>query len=863
MADLDGFESYYANRLWQLLPAVYRARDSADAGVSGPLQELVWRIGAQIAAVRRSIDRLWADQSIETCDDWVIPYIGDLLGTNLASGLGPRGQRLDVAKTIHYRRRKGTIAVLEEVGRDITGWEAHVVEAFRRLGRTRHGLDPPLGGGALSVAAASGATSPVVPAATVAELLRHEGLVGPLTATSAGGLADLRSPHGAALAGSPFDEFTHTADLRRGEGAYGRYGLVKLLVFLWRLQAFTVVGGSPVRALDTTQTPAAACPNADTYVFDPTGRRIPLFLPPLAPEPDDWADNWTPAPEWNVPGPLTGPLLRALGDPGGGPPPHASYPEPPPLSDLFAAAAGEPAEPVAIAACWPEAGQFQLSATPDQPLTVTYHYGFASMIGAGPYDRTLLGDPPVPPADELPVVSGGAGLDTAIPATAPSGTLTIADSLTYVAVGPVGSTAAPVRSLLLRAGPELRPVVRLPAPSAAGDPPAAWVFTGGGAGSELTLDGLLVSGGDIVLRGGFSSVRFTACTTDPGSLDPDGALATAADGRSLAPVRIWIEADPGAPAGAPGAITKLTIDHCVLGPVRTRDGGAVESVVISDSIIQGITPTSGPALSASDLQDTQLLAQGLTAEDPVSQRIFGMLPAPAQAALTPRPRGRLSGATLAAVLDGLNAVISGPTSVDSPAFDAVALPPAVARLHAEARPDLAALNRGLVEAVFPVALGPAALACNGATVTLDRVTVMGAAFAHRLSASDTILSDFIVVDDTQHGCVRFSAIGAGSASRVPRQYRSVRIEPGGALFTSTAFGHPGYGQLLETADRAIDPTSIAASAPAPATITAGADSGSEMGAYSAELAPIKERGLLSKYAEYMPLGLTPVVIHVT
>jgi hypothetical protein len=71
------------------------------------------------------------------------------------------------------------------------------------------------------------------------------------------------------------------------------------------------------------------------------------------------------------------------------------------------------------------------------------------------------------------------------------------------------------------------------------------------------------------------------------------------------------------------------------------------------------------------------------------------------------------------------------------------------------------------------------------------------------------------------------------------------------------FGDPGYGQLLETADRA-----IAASAPN-VSISAGAESGSEMGAFSNQLATIKERGLLTKYAEFMPLGLTPVVVHVT
>ena len=143
----DGYEAYYAERLWQLLPSVYRTADTDSVDANGPLRELLDRIGAQVAVVRRSIDRLWADQSIETCDDWVIPYIGDLVGANLVNNLNPRGQRLDVAKTIHYRRRKGTLQVLEELAVDVTGWTAHGVEAFRCLARARHGLDPVLGPG--------------------------------------------------------------------------------------------------------------------------------------------------------------------------------------------------------------------------------------------------------------------------------------------------------------------------------------------------------------------------------------------------------------------------------------------------------------------------------------------------------------------------------------------------------------------------------------------------------------------------------------------------------------------------------------------------------------------------------------------
>ena len=116
----DGYDTYYAERLWQLLPAVYRTADTDSFTAPGPLRELLNRIGAQVAVVRRSIDRLWADQSIETCDDWVIPYIGDLLGTSLAGNLDARAHRLDVAKTIYYRRRKGTVQVLEELALDVT-----------------------------------------------------------------------------------------------------------------------------------------------------------------------------------------------------------------------------------------------------------------------------------------------------------------------------------------------------------------------------------------------------------------------------------------------------------------------------------------------------------------------------------------------------------------------------------------------------------------------------------------------------------------------------------------------------------------------------------------------------------------------
>jgi hypothetical protein len=286
-SDLDHYEAYYSDKLWSLLPAVYRAEDTDQFDSNGPLREMINRIGAQAAILRRSIDRLWEDQSIETCDDWIIPYIGDLLATNLVANLDARGQRLDVAKTIYYRRRKGTLAVLEEIASDITGWDAKVVEFFRRLGRTRHGLDPAIG-------------IPKAENDAIAALQLAESLVGSLTRTGIGGLADIRNVYGARKAHSAFDEFNYTADFRRGRGQVGWHDIPRLGVFLWRLKSF---GVNP-----TTPIPVAGC--VGWFTFDPTGRDIPLFAR-ASRTGDAYGDNWVSPVEAQLPTPISQPLLDA------------------------------------------------------------------------------------------------------------------------------------------------------------------------------------------------------------------------------------------------------------------------------------------------------------------------------------------------------------------------------------------------------------------------------------------------------------------------------------------------------------------------------------------------------------------------
>jgi hypothetical protein len=827
----DGYDTYYAERLWQLLPAVYRTADTDSFTTPGPLRELLNRIGAQVAVVRRSIDRLWADQSIETCDDWVSPYIGDLLGTNLAGNAGARARRLDVAKTIYYRRRKGTLQILEELALDVTGWTAHVVEGFRRLARTRHGLDPAIGPAAF----------PHASVADVAQLLQTEGLTGLLTGGPAGGFADLRSAHGATLAHTAFDESFHTADVRAGRGAAGHFRIPELLVFLWRLTSFPVVAGTPV----------AVAGHEGQYVFDPTGRQIPLFLPP-APDLGDFSGSRASAREWQVPGPLTDSLETAITDRGTSPPP----PVRPPYPD-----AGIPARyglggNWQLTSIWPQIGRFAAAPTaPAEPLTVDYQYGFSSTIGAGPYDRDLLGNPPAVIGTELRV-TGGTGLDATLTAAGPTGTVTIGDSRTYGTLADAGSSSEPIVSLLVRAGPSVRPVLR-PATR-----PAPWVFTGGGE-AQLVLDGLTVSGCDIVLRGSFDTVRLTACTIDPGSTGPGSPpLTMAADGVPLAPGRIFVEADPAAPAGEGGTIRQLLIDHCITGPVRTRFEGAVETLTITDSIVQGLPATTGTAVTAADVFDPSLLATSLLSADPLAAALLAAMPgriAPALRAFRARPLAEQEAGLPRGLLAGLKALVEGPSLYDAALFGNVNLSPDLLALTARAGTldpaGLATLNRGLLAESFPVALGVAALAVADATIQLARVTVLGRIAAHRLVASDSILADFAAIDDVQDGFVRYSAYAAGSA--LPQPYKSASIPPGAPIFTSRSYGQPGYAQLLETADATI------AGGAAGASISSGAGTASEMGAFSADLNPVKEQGLLVKYAEYLPLGLTPVITHVT
>lgn len=237
-------------KLYALLPAVHRIRDETQ---DGPLQALLALAARQGGIVEEDIERLLDNWFIETCDEWVVPYIGDLLGVRGLHALPSTAafsQRARVANTLGYRRRKGTATMLEQLARDTTGWPARAVEFFQILGWNQN-----------------------------YNHVRPEAVRTP----------DLRRTNELELLNTAFDTAMHTVDVRRIALDRGRHNLPNVGLFLWRLRSYFIPGG--------TAREAAA---AGFYTFNPVAKQDrPLFN-----RPQTETEVTHLAEEINVPGPL-------------------------------------------------------------------------------------------------------------------------------------------------------------------------------------------------------------------------------------------------------------------------------------------------------------------------------------------------------------------------------------------------------------------------------------------------------------------------------------------------------------------------------------------------------------------------------
>ena len=566
---MSGSGLYTAEEIYRLLPAVYRIRDAEQGGV---LRELLDVLSDQVNVLAESLEQAYDDQFVETCAEWVAPYIGDLVGYRTLHGVVPRvaSPRAEVANTIRYRRRKGTVSVLEQLAADVTGWPARAVEFFELLAATQY--------------------------------MNH-------VRSQAAATADLRDVARLELAGGfqagAFDGFAHTAEMRRIGSRSGRYNIRNVGIFLWRVQALRL-SRSPLVDADAS---------GRRFRFDPLGTDKPLFAARRTEQ-----EITQMADPLDVPLPLRRRFLGAhlaelygaagslqlevetvggtasvlagdvhvcdLSDDPAVPGAWAHEPRPADTHVAIDPVLGRVAFPVA-----PAAGETRLA---------TFHHGSALAAGGGGYDRATS----LEPVQTLLTVSGGDPLGPPLASVAGGGAVQILDSRRYAAPATITATTpapgAADREVVLRSANRTRPLLlRADQLRLAMDPD-----------TSVVLNGLVLAGAPLVLEEAADARPRTLvlrhCTLVPGlTRDPDGAPHSV--GRAS-----LIVLHPFA---------SITLDHCVVGPIVAVEGAEVTA---NDSVIDaggdgeiafcGRPPAGGGALltvsTAAERQTGDGLAPG-------------------------------------------------------------------------------------------------------------------------------------------------------------------------------------------------------------------------------------------------------------
>ncbi len=539
--------------LYELLPSVHRLR---DAGRGYPLRALLALVSEQANVVRADIDRLEDDLFIETCAEWVVPYIGDLVANQpLYEIVQPR--RADVANTIAYRRRKGTHAMLEQLAADVTGWSACVVEFFERLGWTQN--------------------------------QNHR--------RPASQWFDLRRQEACTRIGEAFDGASRSVDVRPLAGDEGWFGVSKLGFFLFRSLSLPVV-----------DVPARASAVPWGFRFDPLGARAPLFQ--RVRTPDGRVTELDVAAairrervfvDLEAAHAAMPPAVASelYGDFAAGPAAEARaslhvevdgtavpasrvvcarlfpWPAAPPSGDVVAVDVEHGR--LALGAAWP---------TPAPAVDVSYHRGFPAPLGGGSYARTPFTDPnaatlrvregATPTGPSGPYPSLDAALAVWRATTPPLNTVVrIEDSRTYALTGPLAVAAS--CSLVIEAASGERPLlVTGGAGVSAGSPTLAPL-------SALRFDGVALEG-FVHVSGDLGKLRFEHVTLVPGrALDDDGEPATSGPS-------VVVEASAG---GNPiNTLLDIELARTISGPLRIPE--TIGELTVTDCVLDGV---GGAALS--------------------------------------------------------------------------------------------------------------------------------------------------------------------------------------------------------------------------------------------------------------------------
>lgn len=594
------------DRLYKLLPSIYRQRDAEQGW---PLQALLRVITEQVNVVEADIAQLYENWFIETCQDWLVPYIGDLVGYQVVHDAGEPGDvtttegqmrnrilipRRDVANTIHNRRRKGTLRLLEELADEVSGWPARAVEFYRFLAWTQNMND----------------------------LQRRSGRI-----------VDLRDGDALERLDGPFNELAHTVDVRRitSTHAPGRYNIPSVGLFVWRLNVYSVThtrafgleeGGTEYFTFsilgNNTQLYTKPRPRAETqHTTDelnfPTPIRRRIFEKRLNDYygPDKSLFIWAGViqqPQLPQLPPPRSRRTRASRQAGAGQ--QASSPQnpQPPQGQAQAQVIWEPVDVSRIIAAdlsdWsyhprgtqvavdPVLGRIAFSPhnIPAGGVRVLYHYAFSADIGGGEYHRTLSQPNPY---QLLRVSKHGDNFHTiqdalrhwqdwknAHPDEPHHAVIEIADSGVYTE-NRLRVRMGEEERLFIRAANNKRPVIRLldqhpdrtDALELAGESHVT-----GQSGSRLVLDGLLIFERGVRISGELAEVTIRHCTLVPGwEIDED-----------CEPQR---ENEPSLVLSNTGAV--VTIEHSVLGPILVDENEVTSDPIrirISDSILDAIQP---------------------------------------------------------------------------------------------------------------------------------------------------------------------------------------------------------------------------------------------------------------------------------
>ncbi len=569
------------DKLYGLLPAYVRERDVAEGE---PLRALLRLIEKQADAIDEDIGQLHNNAFVETCEPWVVPYIGDLVGTtplfdesrvrdgDTAHELFPDLEgpslrpplvirnRADVAKTIYYRRRKGTLPMLEELARDVTGWAAHAVEFFELLGWTQW----------------------------VRNHLRMHAVRTP----------DVRSVERMGRLDRAFDEICHTVDVRPISQFEGWHNIRNIGFFLWRLGAYRM------EAVAARRLGGAA---DYRYYFSPLGNAAPLFSR-MRREGDEAGL----ATELHVPQPIRPAYfyedLRTYQEL---PAPRPGFTEfyglfntvagfnLAPAPSIMVLIDGNPVPPDDIRCRdlenWGQpqndlvgidVSNGRLALGPDllpaSSVEVYSHYGFPADLGGGPYRRRAwLTRRSL--AEEVFIVNDtgdpgtfstiGAALAGWVAQGRPDTVIRIGDNRTYNE--PISIEPADSRFISIESADGFRPHLQLDGPL---------TVTGNHEDATLTLGGLLIEG-RVEIEGSLGRLRLLHTTLVPGVsiAEPDPDL----------PLPPPVVPEPAVSAaavdgGGDPVNTELRVEMAfsIVGPLRLPDHA--EGVFALDSIIDGV-----------------------------------------------------------------------------------------------------------------------------------------------------------------------------------------------------------------------------------------------------------------------------------